>query len=87
MRAGDLGRSLMSGDRGLSAYVSWGGAPEDGVEVNVGACESNYDEGVRFGQLMMRENFELPSADSPLEAPFGWIEKNKSMAKEKNCLI
>ena len=52
MRAGDLGRSLMSGDRGLSAYVSWG-APEDGVEINVSACENNYDEGVRFGQLIM----------------------------------
>ena len=46
VRAGDLGRSLMSGDRGLSAYVSWGGASEDGVEINVSACKSNYDESV-----------------------------------------
>ena len=86
MRAGDLGRSLMSGDRGLSAYVSWGGAPEDRGEVNVSECESNYDEGVRFGRLIMPQNFELPSADSPLEAPFGLIEKKQEHGKREKLL-
>ena len=82
------GLGALSDERGSGplSLRELGGIPEDGVEVNVGACESNYDEGVRFGQLMMRENFELPSADSPLEAPFGWIEKKQEHGKREKLL-
>ena len=49
------GLGALSDERGSGplSLRELGGEPEDGVEINVSACESNYDVGVRFGQLIM----------------------------------